>query len=125
MGPAPTPAGTTHYGAPPCMDDEMAGDFEGGGKIFSASCSTDADCPTDVPEGASNPQVQCALQDSDTGATYCGMMCGLFGGDCSTGQTCSDPFAGVCVWPGETSGSSVVLPFQAASARRWFVTPPC
>merc|ERR1712048_711132 len=91
--PAPTPAGTTHYGAPPCMDDEMAGDFEGGGKICSASCSTDADCPTDVPEGATNPQVQCALQDEDTGATYCGMMCGLFGGDCSTGQTCSKQFS--------------------------------
>merc|ERR1712072_1109397 len=61
--PAPTPAGTTHYGAPPCMDDEQAGDFEGGGKICSASCTTDSDCPTDVPEGAANPQVSCALQD--------------------------------------------------------------
>jgi len=101
--PAPTPAGTTHYGAPPCMDDEQAGDFEGGGKICSASCTTDSDCPTDVPEGAASPQVSCALQDQDTGDMFC-MMCGLFGGDCSTGQTCSDAIQGVCVWPGETSG---------------------
>merc|ERR1712157_588486 len=39
-----------------------------------------------------------------TGDTYCGMMCGLFGGDCATGQTCSDAIQGVCVWPGETTG---------------------
>merc|ERR1711941_121565 len=25
-----------------------------------------------------------------------GMMCGLFGGDCATGQTCSDQIQGVC-----------------------------
>merc|ERR1712154_741766 len=36
------------------------------------------------------------------------MMCGLFGGDCATGQSCSDPLAGVCVWPGETSGTKLV-----------------
>merc|ERR1711937_701417 len=86
------------------MDDEMAGDFEGGGKICSASCTTDSDCPTDVPEGAANPEISCALQDQDTGDSYCGMMCGLFGGDCATGQTCSDAIQGVCVWPGETTG---------------------
>merc|ERR1712046_441236 len=39
-----------------------------------------------------------------TGDMFCGMMCGLFGGDCATGQTCSDAIQGVCVWPGETSG---------------------
>merc|ERR1712139_729369 len=44
-----------------------------------------------------------------TGDTYCGMMCGLFGGDCATGQTCSDQIQGVCVWPGQTTGKQMSM----------------
>merc|ERR1719262_1410019 len=52
--PTPTP-GQTHYGAPPCLDDEMGDDFvdDDGtvlGKICAAECDT-ASCPTDTPGG--------------------------------------------------------------------------
>merc|ERR1712146_235909 len=35
--PAPTP-GSSHYGAPPCQPDEIAGDLEGGGSLCAAPC---------------------------------------------------------------------------------------
>lgn len=103
--PAPTPTptpGQTHYGAPPCLDDEEGSDFvdEDGtvlGKICAASCDTGS-CPADTPGGSAEPA--CVLQDQDTGKQYCGLECGLIGGDCPTGSTCSDPtFVGVCYWP--------------------------
>merc|ERR1712167_296911 len=44
--PAPTPGGQHHYGAPPCMDDEIAGDLEGGGSLCAAECNADGSCNT-------------------------------------------------------------------------------
>merc|ERR1711862_623060 len=43
--PAPTPtppAGQHHYEAPPCLDDEIAGDLEGGGSLCAAECDLPA-----------------------------------------------------------------------------------
>merc|ERR1712071_235900 len=108
--------GTGHYGSPPCQDDEMEGDFEGGGKVCAAACSTDGDCPTDAPSGAQSPMFSCILQDQDTGATFCAMECGLFGGDCSDGATCSDSIDGVCVWPATVVQSSTKMTFNKAVA---------
>jgi len=100
--PAPTP-GSSHYGAPPCQPDETEDELvdEDGshiGAICDAKCNSDADCPTDTPGGTAQPG--CVLQDSDTGAQACGLQCGLFGGDCPDGSSCSDPIMGVCYWPG-------------------------
>merc|ERR1712032_470528 len=100
--PAPTPGGA-HYGAPPCQPDETEDELvdEDGshiGAICDAKCNSDADCPTDTPGGTAQPG--CVLQDSDTGAQACGLQCGLSGGDCPDGSSCSDPIMGVCYWPG-------------------------
>merc|ERR1711915_385318 len=74
--PTPTPTPTPpsdhhHYGAPPCLDDEIEGEFEGGGKLCAAPCDASGACSTDFPEGMSDPQPQCILQDQDTGDQYC------------------------------------------------------
>merc|ERR1712078_633636 len=100
--PAPTP-GSSHYGAPPCQPDETEDelvDQDGShiGAICDAKCNSDADCPTDTPGGSAQPG--CVLQDSDTGAQACGLQCGVFGGDCPDGSSCSSPLMGVCYWPG-------------------------
>jgi hypothetical protein len=104
--PAPTPTPTPtppsdhhHYGAPPCLDDEIEGEFEGGGKLCAAPCDASGACSTDFPEGMSNPQPQCILQDQDTGDQYCGLSCGVLGGDCPSAASCSSPLMGVCVYP--------------------------
>merc|ERR1712048_1485023 len=96
--PAPTPGGQHHYGAPPCMDDEIAGDLEGGGSLCAAECNADGSCNTDFPEDMSDPEPQCILQDQDTGKQYCGLTCGLLGGDCPSAAQCSSPIEGVCVY---------------------------
>jgi len=101
--PAPTPVpGQSHYGAPPCQSDETADELvdDSGatiGAICDAKCSTDADCPTDTPGGTATPG--CILQDSDTGETACGLECGILGGDCPDGSSCSSQLIGVCYWP--------------------------
>merc|ERR1711861_55972 len=73
--------------------------IEGGGKLCAAPCADDGSCPQDFPEDMSNPQPQCILQDQDTGAQYCGLSCGIIGGDCPSAASCSSPLAGVCVYP--------------------------
>jgi len=107
--PAPTPTptpGQTHYGAPPCMSDEMADDFVDDdqtvlGKICAAPCG--AGCPSDTPGGTATPA--CILQD-DSGGEYCGLECGLLGGDCPDGSMCSSQLVGVCYWPSTGVASS-------------------
>merc|ERR1711907_687539 len=102
--PTPTPAPGDHhgYGAPPCLDDEIAGDLEGGGSL----CAASGGCPTDFPEDMSDPEPQCILQDQDTGKQYCGLTCGIMGGDCPSAASCSSPLVGVCVYPsGKTVGA--------------------
>merc|ERR1711871_1603299 len=103
--PAPTP-GSSHYGAPPCQPDETADelvDQDGShiGSICNAKCTSDADCPTDTPGGTATPG--CILSDSDTGAQACGLECGIFGGSCPDGSSCSSPLVGVCYWPGASA----------------------
>merc|ERR1712139_189236 len=101
----PTPPGTQHhYEAPPCLDDEIAGDLEGGGQLCAAECNADGSCIQDFPEDVQNPMPQCILQDQDTGKQYCGLTCGLLGGDCPAAASCSSPLEGVCVYP---DGSAV------------------
>merc|ERR1712159_640093 len=102
--PTPTPGSHHHYEAPPCLDDEIAGNLEGGGQLCAAECDASGGCPTDFPEGMSNPMPQCILQDQDTGKQYCGLTCGIVGGDCPSAASCSSPLAGVCVYP---DGSAV------------------
>jgi len=103
--PAPTP-GSSHYGAPPCQPDETADELvdESGahiGAICDAKCSSDSDCPSDTPGGSAQPG--CILQDSDTGDMACGLECGIFGGSCPDGATCSSQMVGVCYWPGASA----------------------
>jgi len=107
--PAPTPGGQHHYGAPPCMDDEIAGDLEGGGSLCAAECNADGSCNTDFPEDMSDPEPQCILQDQDTGKQYCGLTCGLLGGDCPSAASCSSPIEGVCVYPSQVNGVSMKM----------------
>merc|ERR1712070_377047 len=77
--PSPAPGDHHHYGAPPCLDDEIAGDLEGGGQLCAAPCNDDGSCNTDFPEDVANPMPQCILQDQDTGKQYCGLTCGIIG----------------------------------------------
>jgi len=113
--PAPTPTptpGQTHYGAPPCLDDEEGDDFvdvDGTvlGKICAAECGSG--CPSDTPGGSASPA--CILEDQDTGKQYCGLECGIFGGDCPSGSSCSSQLDGVCFWPAMGENSAKKLKF--------------
>merc|ERR1712137_613479 len=106
--PAPTP-GSSHYGAPPCQPDETADELvdEDGshiGSICDAKCSSDSDCPQDTPGGSAQPG--CILQDSDTGDMACGLECGILGGSCPDGSSCSSQLVGVCYWPGASANGN-------------------
>merc|ERR1712159_435747 len=83
--------------------------------VSGAPCDAQGGCPTDFPEDMSNPQPQCILQDQDTGAQYCGLTCGIMGGDCPSAASCSSPLVGVCVYPsGNTVGA--VMKMKASVA---------
>jgi hypothetical protein len=112
--PTPTPGGQHHYEAPPCLDDEIAGDLEGGGQLCAAECDASGGCPDDYPEGMSNPMPQCILQDQDTGKQYCGLTCGLVGGDCPSAASCSSPLAGVCVYPDGSAVNAVRMQMKTS-----------
>jgi C1A family cysteine protease len=113
--PTPAPGGQHHYGAPPCLDDEIAGDLEGGGSLCAAECDASGGCNTDFPEDMSDPEPQCILQDQDTGKQYCGLTCGLGGGDCPSAASCSSPLIGVCVYPsGNTVGAHMKMKASVA-----------
>merc|ERR1712107_145467 len=114
--PTPTPGSHHHYEAPPCLDDEIAGDLEGGGQLCAAECNADGSCNTDFPEDVQNPQPQCILQDQDTGKQYCGLTCGLMGGDCPAAASCSSPLAGVCVYPDGSAVNGVSMKMKASVA---------
>jgi KDEL-tailed cysteine endopeptidase len=121
--PAPTPTPTPtppsdhhHYGAPPCLPDEIEGEFEGGGKLCAAPCDASGACSQDFPEDMSNPQPQCILQDQDTGDQYCGLACGLLGGDCPSAASCSSPLEGVCVYPDGTAVNAKKLSMKTSVA---------
>merc|ERR1711939_1297792 len=115
--PTPTPPGDHHhYGAPPCLDDEIAGDLEGGGQLCAAPCNDDGTCNTDFPEDVQNPMPQCILQDQDTGKQYCGLTCGIIGGDCPSAASCSSPLAGVCVYPDGTAVNAASMTMKTSVA---------
>merc|ERR1712050_456898 len=104
--PVPPPAPTPPTPPPPCQPDETADELvdEDGshiGAICDAKCNSDADCPTDTPGGTAQPG--CVLQDSDTGAQAFGLECGILGGSCPDGATCSSQLVGVCYWPGASA----------------------
>merc|ERR1711967_39064 len=100
-GPSPTPSTGHHYEAPPCQDDGIAGQLEGGGSLCAPKCADDGSCNTDFPEDVSNPQPQCVLQDQ-SGGQYCALTCGLLGGNCPSAAKCSSALTGVCVYPDAT-----------------------
>merc|ERR1712178_50766 len=69
--PTPTPGSHHHYEAPPCLDDEIAGDLEGGGQLCAAEGNADGSCNTDFPEDVQNPMPQCILPAQAPGKQYC------------------------------------------------------
>merc|ERR1712137_1070544 len=105
--PTPTPSTGHHYEAPPCQDDEIAGDLEGGGQLCAPKCNDDGSCNQDFPEDVQNPQPQCILQDQ-SGGQYCALSCGLLGGDCPSAASCSSPLEGVCVYPDSAKAANAV-----------------
>merc|ERR1719197_689599 len=114
--PTPTPGTHHHYEAPPCLDDEIAGEMEGGGQLCAAECDASGGCPQDFPEDMSNPMPQCILQDQDTGKQYCGLTCGIIGGDCPSAASCSSPLAGVCVYPDGSAVNGVSMKMKQTVA---------
>merc|ERR1712232_305572 len=104
--PAPTPtppSGQHHYGEPPCMSDEMAGQLQGGGVLCAPKCDASGGCTTDVDPSCTKPKPQCVLQDQ-SGDKYCALTCGFLKGNCPSGAKCSSPISGVCTYPSQTSG---------------------
>jgi len=102
-----------HYGKPPCMSDEIEGQLQGGGTLCAAPCSA-GECPTDVDASCTNPKPKCILQDSATKKQYCGLTCGVGGGNCPDGATCSSKLVGVCTYPdGTIAGSRSTLLINA------------
>jgi len=112
--PTPTPGDHHHYGAPPCLDDEVSGNLEGGGVLCAAPCNDDGSCNQDFPEDVSNPQPQCILSDQDTGKQYCGLTCGIMGGNCPSAASCSSPLVGVCVYPEGTAVNGVSMSMKTS-----------
>merc|ERR1712048_380944 len=89
----PTPTGTGHYGAPPCKEDEYLRQVADGAVICSTGCDfSDAECPTDLPDGTWKASPVC-----DTLNHACGLSCGG-GFGCGTGMKC---YNGKCGWPSD------------------------
>lgn len=99
--PTPVPSGKEHYGAPPCLPDEMQATLQGAGSLCAPPCDKLGSCPTDVDPSCTKPNPQCILQDQ-MGNQYCGLACGFLGGDCPSGASCSSPLSGVCTYPDGT-----------------------
>jgi len=107
--PAPTPAGRIHYGAPPCLADEVEGDWStpfGKDRLLcAASCDlqqggVDA-CP--APESGTAKPI-CLGQLDGFPSDFCALHCGLGKGKCPDGAECTNlkgvPFSDVkvCTW---------------------------
>lgn len=85
--PAPTPAGQSHYGKPPCLNDEVVLNLDG--SFCSPVCDgSDASCPTDVPTGATAPK--CSLKTGG-GQHQCALSC-TSDSECPSGAQCMIPF---------------------------------
>jgi len=104
--PAPPTPASSHYEAPPCQDDEVAAEVEGGsGALCAPPCrGLFGRCPSDVPE-ATTAKPRCVLQDSASHKRYCALTCSG-DGECPKGASChSAGIMGVCLYPG-TAGKA-------------------
>merc|ERR1711862_757511 len=102
----------------------------GGGSLCAAPCDDAGTCPTDVDSSCTNPKPQCILQDQSSGKKYCGLTCGLTGGNCPTGAKCSSSLAGVCVYPdgtpvGAQSALTIVSEALVVADQTHYGKPPC
>jgi len=92
--PSPTPSGSSHYGQPPCKNDEVEVQL-GSGSVCAAHCASASDCPSDLPAGT-KAAPQCQLLDN----SRCGLKCGRDAG-CPDGAMCfkkSLSLTGNCVY---------------------------
>merc|ERR1712151_1273873 len=93
----------THYGAPPCQDDEEAVTVKDGRVVCASKCSTDSDCSDDIPFDT-DATPHCSPKGIQEG--YCGLKCGGLGG-CPEGSKCIKPgvlsLTGVCAYPDAVS----------------------
>lgn len=97
--PTPAPMPATHYGRPPCGEDEMMVIVVDEGMVCAARCDTDDDCPSDKPAGVWKAKPMCGLVDEDSGNRTCYLHCS--GGlGCGKGEHCYSI-------PDPTGGSSV------------------
>merc|ERR1711862_950791 len=91
--PVPPPVGTGHYGMPPCKEDEILRKVVDGAVMCAASCEfSDAECPTDFPEGTGRVTPVC-----NTLYHQCELQCGTFK-KCGTGMKC---YSGKCGYPSD------------------------
>ena len=99
--PPPAPAPPTHYGKPPCTSFADEEEVElNGATVCAAKCSSDSDCPMDVPR-YTDATPHCSPGKLPDG--YCGLKCGKNGG-CPDGAKCSKSglsLTGVCVFPSD------------------------
>merc|ERR1711862_327436 len=97
MRKAPPPP-PTHYSSPPCDDFADEEEVEvNGATVCAAKCSTDQDCPTDLPFGVS-ATAHCGAGVLDG---HCGLKCGRDSG-CPSGAKCVKgtlSLTGVCAYP--------------------------
>jgi len=113
--PAPTPVPASHY-LPPVTDaagrycplvDEVIKEKGTSYQICAAQCSTDEQCPTDVPVGT-KAKVKCNMKFM-TG--LCGLQCGRDSG-CPGESVCikhaPDLVYGYCMWPWDTITNSTI-----------------
>merc|ERR1712187_344110 len=88
--PPPSPPGS-HYQMPPCREGEYLRQVADGAVICSAGCQfSDAECPTDVPDGKG--KAIC-----DTLSHACKVKCTLFN-KCGSGMKC---YSGFCGYPSD------------------------
>ena len=69
----PSSSGQTHYGAPPCLPDEVEIRLSGDSGPYCAPSCTSAACPTDVPFGVT-ASPECYINDG-AGNLYCTLSC--------------------------------------------------
>lgn len=121
--PAPTPPGPaqTHYGKPPCKDDEVRLMVGVSGIVCSPFChGLERSCPTDKPAGATGiyDSPQCGKLNQDGTWTQCVIHCHQ-DSDCDTenGATCHmhpygvlSPKDGICGYAyGNSLNATVVV----------------
>jgi dienelactone hydrolase len=120
--PSPVPPSQTHYGQPPCLDDEVMLMVGVSGIICSPFChGVDRSCPADKPAGASGifDTPQCGNINQDGTWTQCVIHCHE-DSDCDqeNGASCHmhpygvlSPKNGICGYPysGVASNATVLV----------------